>query len=427
MCLITIESTNPKFSYIIYKNPNNGVLLRTVRQGYAYGFFQKNSTQKYCVYFQDTNGEISYKYSKHDEYDYLNILKYISPIFILNAIAEFFNSVTKKLDNDDRGHEHVFEINLVKISNQGKSIIKYFNKFASNYQINYTKKAYMSYHVVIKTKESLHNLMHFVNLLFTMISCTNEDYFEVNESLIEKGLQSINLLNMPYYIRYLMSSRIIHSQALFMKFKPLLETYKVNKLTMYYGNTAIQRRKQIEKLLTFDRNILDIGCGEGAYLLHFAKKIGDLMYFGIDTDKDVRKALTVKIKKGEIGNAILFNDLDSFLLSDHADLEFDIIITEVVEHLEVDKSKELILSVLNELKYNKIIITTPNYSFNKNYEMETKYRHEDHKWELTKEQFRGYIADIMKGVIDKPNLEFIDIGDKVDDDSVTQGVVLTKN
>jgi hypothetical protein len=95
--------------------------------------------------------------------------------------------------------------------------------------------------------------------------------------------------------------------------------------------------------------------------------------------------------------------------------------------MEANLSKLLIQTVLSELEFNKIIITTPNYDFNKHYKMDTEYRHEDHKWELTKEKFREYLEDILKTCETKLKVTYIDIGDQVDGDSVSQGAIITKN
>ena len=87
-----------------------------------------------------------------------------------------------------------------------------------------------------------------------------------------------------------------------------------------------------------------------------------------------------------------------------------------------EDSKKIIKYVLDNIPYNKIIITTPNFEFNKYYNM-TGFRHSDHKWEYTGEQFISYIKDVVPDNIPK---EFVGIGDTVDGISVTQAVIITK-
>ena len=75
------------------------------------------------------------------------------------------------------------------------------------------------------------------------------------------------------------------------------------------------------------------------------------------------------------------------------------------------------------MNFNKIIITTPNRSFNKFYMLGQDFRHDDHKWEYTELQFKEYIQEI---VTDDLKVTFLDIGDTVDGISCSQGVILQK-
>ena len=52
-------------SYIIFKNPNSGVVLKSIRKGVAYGFYPKDQKDKYVIYFRDNCEEISYKEDIH--------------------------------------------------------------------------------------------------------------------------------------------------------------------------------------------------------------------------------------------------------------------------------------------------------------------------------------------------------------------------
>ena len=51
MCLLKIKSTNPNFSFIIYKNPKTGMQIKSIRQGFGYGFFPNDSENKYIIFF----------------------------------------------------------------------------------------------------------------------------------------------------------------------------------------------------------------------------------------------------------------------------------------------------------------------------------------------------------------------------------------
>jgi hypothetical protein len=102
----------------------------------------------------------------------------------------------------------------------------------------------------------------------------------------------------------------------------------------------------------------------------------------------------------------------------------------VIEHIElVDVSAMIARMIIFAIKNpgSTIIITTPNAGFNKHYSL-TTMRHDDHKWEHSVEQFREYFEDLVKTIL--PHLtkhftyEFVGIGDSVNDEHVTQGVIV---
>lgn len=54
----------------------------------AYGWYTDPTT--FNVYFKDADNEISYKRHEQEQFEYLNVSRYNTPLFPLNAINEFF-------------------------------------------------------------------------------------------------------------------------------------------------------------------------------------------------------------------------------------------------------------------------------------------------------------------------------------------------
>ena len=80
----------------------------------AYGWYTNAST--FNVYFKDADNEISYKQSEQENFEYLNLSRYNTPLFPLNAISEFFSAPLKDQDERDvEGYEHSFYINMIHI------------------------------------------------------------------------------------------------------------------------------------------------------------------------------------------------------------------------------------------------------------------------------------------------------------------------
>lgn len=420
MCLLIVKSTNPKFSFLIKKNPSTGMIIKSIRKGHAFGYYDKNDPTRYVIYFKDNDNEISYKEYPNQEFEYINHLRYTSPIFVLNTVHEFLNACRTKQDAEDtNGFSHSIFVNMVNIQPQTLSIIKKIEPYFKDFNISMIKKISGNYQITISTELSFYHLLNFVVVYFGIISILNENDLETTDSFIEKILGSVNILNTPYYIRYIFASRILATPKNFKKFKKMLETPGIK---MYFGNTAMQRREYIESILEFKNQIIDIGCGEGSYAIPFSQRLKSILYHAVDIDPECLAKVSRKIIENGIQNILTYDSYTKLQLDNRE--KYDVIISEVVEHMEEEKSQDIIRYVLENINFNKIVITTPNFEFNKHYHIEN-FRHDDHKWEYTTEQFKKYINSTIN--IHSVNANFVGIGDTVDGISTTQAVILTKN
>ena len=59
MAIIQINSTDPKFGYIIKKNPNSGMLLRTIRKGSVFAWYS-NEGESFNILFKDADNAVSF-------------------------------------------------------------------------------------------------------------------------------------------------------------------------------------------------------------------------------------------------------------------------------------------------------------------------------------------------------------------------------
>jgi hypothetical protein len=94
----------------------------------------------------------------------------------------------------------------------------------------------------------------------------------------------------------------------------------------------------------------------------------------------------------------------------------------------IDSARSLLLDAL-KLNFDKMVITTPNVEFNKHYMLEGKFRHDDHKYEMSRIEFEEFMTTIMNEIdVDKVKFtyKYISIGDMVDDVSTTQGYLVEK-
>ena len=437
MCLLTLSSTNSDFSYIIYKNPETGMILKKIRQGIGYGFYANET--KYVVYFKDQHNEMSYKENKDDHFEYLNVLRYTSPLFVLNAINEFFSSAMKGNHksgiNDEQGYTNNLFINSCKVKN--KNILNYFDKFFPKYKLNYKLKNEITgfYEIEIETEQSIEELLNYSYVLFTTIVAVNRDYFDITDNLIEKSIIAMNKLDVPYYIKHMFVCRVMYSNKCLIKFRNLIQECRRYELKLEYGNTREQRKNFISSNIMFDKDIIDVGCGKGFYAIRFSKKIKDKKYYAIDIDKEKLQKLERIIDKHEIKNIETFNSVYELIINIDLETVYDILITEVIEHMKPDQSKKLLIDILKKIKFSTLVVTTPDKNFNKYFELDIEFRHDDHEWEPDRDEFKEFMEDVFEGAgLDKKKLkiEYLLIGDTIKEkdgsvSSVSQALVLTKN
>ncbi|MBQ4900274.1 class I SAM-dependent methyltransferase [Paenibacillus sp. Marseille-P2973] len=418
MAIVQFRSTNPQFSFLIKKNPNTGMMLRSIRKGMAYGWY--TDEQSYNVYFKDADNEVSYKQHEQEDFEYLNVSRYNTPLFPLNAINEFFSAPLKAQDERDvEGYEHTFFINMIHI--ELVRYIEFFEKHLHDFTFEITHQAHKSYSLTVTTQKSLYQLLHTVSVLCLFLSMFGNEYIDISDSILDKYIRSINVMDAPFYIRSLFVRNFLSSRDRFQKYKGELEKTERYKIQFAYGGTALQRRNYIGSLLAFDKSILDVGCGEGFYAISFAAKIEN-SYYAVDINEELLEKVKRKAEAKEIDNIVTFGSIDQFLESYNGELA-DVILTEVVEHMSQEEAGQLIRQICTQVDFDKFIITTPNADFNRYYEL-SGFRHDDHKWEMGEEMFQRWMRDVIKET--DLQAEFVAVGDGVNDIKTTQGVILTK-
>lgn len=418
MAIVQIRSANPQFSFLIKKNPGSGMMLRAIRKGMAYGWYSNDET--YNIYFKDADNEISYKQHAEETFEYLNVSRYNSPLFPLNAINEFFSAPLKAQDERDaEGYRHTFFINMIHIEHT--RYIGFFQKHMKEFAFEIRHRAHKSYSLTIETEKSLYHLLHAASVLVLFLSMFGNEHMDISDSVLDKYIKSLNVIDAPFYIRSLFVRNFLTSRDRFHKYKAELENTKRYEIRFAYGGTALQRRNYIGSELAFDKAILDVGCGEGFYAIPFAGKI-DSSYYAVDINEELLEKVQRKAEAKELDNIVTFNSLDQFLEGYNGE-QMDVILTEVIEHMDREEAKELIHRICRHVDFGSFIITTPNADFNRYYEL-SSFRHDDHKWEMGEASFQEWIGDVIQA--SNLHAEFVAVGDEVDNITTTQGVILKR-
>jgi len=126
-----------------------------------------------------------------------------------------------------------------------------------------------------------------------------------------------------------------------------------------------------------------------------------------------------------VDNISTFSSLDNLIESQilDDDIAYDVLLTEVVEHMSLEEAEQLIKDILQKIKFNNFVVSTPNKHFNIHYGIAK--RHDDHKWEMTKEEFEKWVDCVVPS--EKFIKQFGGVGCMVNDQYVTSVVYITNN
>lgn len=377
MSFLSIESSNPLFSYIIQKNPENTV-VKSIRQGYAIGWFNLKNIQEYCIVFKDKPQEMSYSNS---EFEYLDVTALSSPASYSNLISNFFSGLLKKKnENDSEVEINIIHLGFIKCN---KKVLEHFAKFFD--EVSYMEKSNNIFEVTFQSTSyqgSLRRLLHLVNLFCIVMVASDEDfYLDINEDLVNKYMNSIKEIQCPYYVANMFKVRFLKTKVLFTKFSSQLQESCLENVTFEFGNTQQARKNFIENNITIKNNIVDLGCGEDFSYWYLSKNI-DGVFYPIDKDENVRKSVIRKINRKELLNVT--EPLNSWEeVKDLLESPTEVILSEVLEHNTLKEAKNLLKEVLLHPQVKKVLVTMPYKMFNKHYLIsDNEFRHDDHKWEL---------------------------------------------
>lgn len=438
MAFLSIESSNPNLSYIISKNPNNvdKCIAKDIRQGCGIGWFTPNNPQKYCVRFIDPPQEMSYS---DKEYEYLDVSALSSPAAYTNVIREFFNTVLKESNELDT-EEYITTL-LIGFIECPKRMIEHFIKFFSD--ITCKELCKDRYQIKI-TSNNVRKSIHLADLLCLFMLLSNKDLDTyINEGMIIKYMKSIEIIKCPYFITHLFKVQLLKSDKLFSEYVHTLEKACIEEVKFHKGSVLDARKIWVECNLVIKNHIVDIGAGHSfnyGYLSRCLK--GN--YFPIDNDLTSHEYIERKILKKQFDNVVTPVE-DWSNVVDILDGDTEVLLTEVLEHNTLNGAKELLQSVIEHPYVIRILITLPVMEFNQYYLIEEgKFRHDDHKWELTPEiqskleEFLNSFTDLLRwkdignGIeelvkVEKLSYVWSDIGDVVDKRlSPSKGLLIIK-
>ncbi|HEX8014844.1 MAG TPA: hypothetical protein VF465_06385, partial [Flavobacterium sp.] len=252
--------------------------------------------------------------------------------------------------------------------------------------------------------------------LFTHFTNRYAVYTFIDDFFIQKHITMFtNLTGIPYFVFYLFIKRIMRSPVQFEKFKPQLEAYFDNEVQFVFTDTHQSRKEFICSKIDFDETVLDFGCGELQYFKLLNKRGFTQEYYAYD-EVDF-KHVADKIQAIERADHLVWVEK----LEELKDFEGQIILSEVIEHNSLEEAKSLLIWIRDNTNFTRLFVTTPDKDFNVNYELTEEFRHDDHDFELSNEEFVKLIEEIF------PNPKtFYGVGDCVKGIYPTSAVIIQK-
>jgi 2-polyprenyl-3-methyl-5-hydroxy-6-metoxy-1,4-benzoquinol methylase len=291
------------------------------------------------------------------------------------------------------------------------------------------------YKLTLTTKESLVHLLNTTFLLCAFFASFNRHVWQFDKTMCERLISIMHTSDVPYYVRYRFVGQFLN-RTTFPKMCAAL-TSRPSKhyesVVFHEGTTADHRRDMIRGLLDFKRPILEIGCGEGFYTVPFAQRVNPLPLVAIDVDETILAQTRHKCATKNLTNVSFHPSLDAFLdatskVQERDKTVYDIICSEVVEHMPQKDAEKLITQVMEHVAFRSFIITTPNSDFNRFYELSPEeMRHDDHDFELGTIEFQAWINKLLAPFASAScTWKFVPVGDIVDGVACSHGLIITR-
>ena len=145
------------------------------------------------------------------------------------------------------------------------------------------------------------------------------------------------------------------------------------------------------------RSILDLGCGDGDFLIRLAQEPQIERIVGIDINRNSLDRLRERLGaiKGKRMAQVHLNH-GSITESDAALAGFDCaVLIETIEHLPPDRLPSLERTVFIEARPQTVVVTTPNAEFNQLLGVPSRrFRHPGHRFEWDRATFREWAHDV---------------------------------
>ena len=137
--------------------------------------------------------------------------------------------------------------------------------------------------------------------------------------------------------------------------------------------------------------VVDMGAGEGKLSIRLGAIPGVRRILAVEPSEAAHRRMAKRLDEATLpsGDADIAPIWGSLLYADKRLAGADVmILCEVIEHIDEERVEDAVHTVLGLYAPRALIITTPNREWNALYRMRTDLRHDDHRFEWTRDEFR---------------------------------------
>lgn len=420
---LTIEATGDNvkaISYLLAKNPNN-IYERNHKGHLVRLFYSKFSETELEVTIFVSPDPIELLKNTSNIYDithYINDREFaVSSIFcsfIKSALGTALNGQPKEEFLEWVGQPFSFHFSFGPVVSNlsDQQIMDLFEPLGYEIEISCGETDY-SFDIKQKSTaryislKGLCTLQNGLRQLFILIPVLdNYKHYYIDEKEIEK----LERYGQGWLEDHPQKEFILRQALRFKEIYSIVENSKnnmtsnENKQEIEEGNAVKVRLNDLryEKIIeTVNKiepreSIVDFGSGEGKLSLRLGFVNGVKEILAVEpsesaTIRALERFDKAEYKVGFVTPTTVWGSL--FYYDERLKGKNIMILCEVIEHIDEFRLPKVMDTILNEYQPKVLIITTPNREYNSVYDMEEHFRHNDHRFEWTREEFYNWCSN----------------------------------
>ncbi|WP_332645525.1 methyltransferase domain-containing protein [Lysinibacillus sp. 54212] len=391
---LSIYSKTPyakELSYLLAKNPNN--LYERTEKGHAVRFVYHTLAEEemYATIFVTPDPlALVYNEQAYDITHYINDRGFATSSIFLSLIRKALGTALNGKPKEEyatfaeQAFPLQFEFGPVSTKLSDTEIVELFEPLGYSVEFDTISEQKRARFIKISGNTTLKRALH---QLFVLIPVMDDykHYF-----IDEKERERLERYGEGWLHTHPKKDFILKKALRFQHLIGEAPRIKKDSLNRQRYEAIVEKVKQVAH-----KTVVDLGAGEGKLTALLSE---------IPT---IRELIAVEPSASEIKKAThRFEGLETAVLPkiqwgslfywDESLRGKDVmILCEVIEHINEERLPKIMDMLLHDYEPNTLIITTPNAEFNKVYELE-EMRHEDHRFEWTREQFECWCFEMNK-------------------------------